>query len=289
LGTESSDAFNPNQGYEVDSSKAVSVRFVGLFDTVGSFYLPGNQDNGQFKLALEPDCAQTIVQLTAHHEYRHNFPLTSLAKGNAPLPTNFYQEVFPGAHSDVGGGYPWQAQYNKTDLPPRYGIPTPSTYNLEEVDSKQQNLQALALNAQSGYEASSNVEHKLQQEQQQWSQESLRDYQQYGLVTLEQGTLHYYRKQPISSALCGLAQERMKQQAEIAGVKWEYDLYHLPKDFEESTEMQALNAHLLAKPTGDIDVPDWLDAVSPIGKTLIHRPHDAMIHSGTATAMEWLV
>ncbi|TVO31343.1 hypothetical protein FOF44_18040, partial [Vibrio algivorus] len=233
LGTESSDAFNPNQGYEVDSSKAVSVRFVGLFDTVGSFYLPGNQDNGQFKLALEPDCAQTIVQLTAHHEYRHNFPLTSLAKGNAPLPTNFYQEVFPGAHSDVGGGYPWQAQYNKTDLPPRYGIPTPSTYNLEEVDSKQQNLQALALNAQSGYEASSNVEHKLQQEQQQWSQESLRDYQQYGLVTLEQGTLHYYRKQPISSALCGLAQERMKQQAEIAGVKWEYDLYHLPKDFEE--------------------------------------------------------
>ncbi|WP_272159118.1 phospholipase effector Tle1 domain-containing protein, partial [Vibrio algivorus] len=213
LGTESSDAFNPNQGYEVDSSKAVSVRFVGLFDTVGSFYLPGNQDNGQFKLALNPDCAQTVVQLTAYHEYRHNFPLTSLRQGNAPLPTNFYQEVFPGAHSDVGGGYPWQAQYNKTDLPPRYGVPTSSTYNLEEVVSKQQSLQALALNAQSGYEASSNVENKLQQEQQQWSQESIRDYQQYGLVALEQGTLHYYRKQPISSALCGLAQERMKQQA----------------------------------------------------------------------------
>ncbi|TVO31877.1 hypothetical protein [Vibrio algivorus] len=39
----------------------------------------------------------------------------------------------------------------------------------------------------------------------------------------------------------------------------------------------------------NIDVPDWLDAVSPSSKTLIHRPHDAMIHSGTATAMEWLV
>lgn len=289
LGTESSDAFNPNEGYEVDSSKVVSVRFVGLFDTVGSFYLPGNQDNGQFRLSLKPNCAQKVVQLTAHHEYRHNFPLTSLQVGNNPMPTNFYQEVFPGAHSDVGGGYPWEAQYDKEDLPARYGKPIQGTYNCEEVGSKKQSLQFFALNAQSGYEASSNVENQFKQQQQQWQQESLKEYQQYGLVTLEKDTLHYYRKQPISSALCGLTQERMKQQAEMAGVKWNDDLYHLPKDFAKHPYMQSLSRRLLDKPIGSINVQDWGDEVLPRSKTLIHRPHDAMVHPGLATVMEWLV
>ena len=38
--------------------------------------------------------------------------------------SNFFEEVFPGAHTDVGGGYPLVAQYQKDDLPERYGKPT---------------------------------------------------------------------------------------------------------------------------------------------------------------------
>src|SRR5690606_13487597 len=52
------------------------VRFVGLFDTVGSFYLPGNDDEGEFNLNLAGDSAKRVVHLTAYHEIRKNFPLT---------------------------------------------------------------------------------------------------------------------------------------------------------------------------------------------------------------------
>ncbi|TVO36277.1 phospholipase effector Tle1 domain-containing protein [Vibrio algivorus] len=217
LGTETGEVFNPTQGYEVDSSKTVSVRFVGLLDTVGSFYLPGNQDNGQFQLALEPDCAQTVVQLTAHHEYRHNFPLTSLKVGNAPLPTNFHQEVFPGAHSDVGGGYPWQAQYNKKLLE-RYGIPAHSSYNRELVKTE-----SLVSPYLTHYPTHTPV--SSEQRDQQWQEECMAQYQQQGRVGYDGQQAYYYRLQPINSGLCGLTQERIKQQAEIAGVKWNYDLY----------------------------------------------------------------
>ncbi|WP_272159075.1 phospholipase effector Tle1 domain-containing protein, partial [Vibrio algivorus] len=283
LGIESGEVFNPTQGYEVDSSKAVSVRFVGLFDTVGSFYLPGNQGNGQFLLGLEPDCAQTVLQLTAHHEYRHNFPLTSLSTGNAPLPSNFYQEVFPGAHSDVGGGYPWQAQYNKEGLAERYGVPTNSTYNRELVK----------VDTQSGAYLQHDVDHQMKllcdQRREEWNKHCLSKYQQYGLLTYEGRSIYYYRLQPISSSLSGLTQERMKQQAEIAGVDWFMPKYQLPKDFEENNEIQILSASLLAKSIGSVDAQDWMDKVLPSSKVLIHRPHDALINSGCETAIEKLI
>src|SRR5690606_12067186 len=63
LGTEKTEQFDENTGYEIDLSRSVSVRFLGLFDTVGSFYWPGNEDDGEFQLQLKPDCAQRVVQL----------------------------------------------------------------------------------------------------------------------------------------------------------------------------------------------------------------------------------
>ncbi|PXX97715.1 hypothetical protein CR157_13095 [Halomonas sp. LBP4] len=81
------------------------VRFVGLFDTVGSFYLPGNARNLDFNLHLAPGSATRVVQLTAHHEIRRNFPLSSLADPQGNLPGSFSEIALPGAHSDVGGGY----------------------------------------------------------------------------------------------------------------------------------------------------------------------------------------
>lgn len=282
LGSETGEVFNPTQGYDVDNTKAVTVRFVGLFDTVGSFYLPGNQDEGQFNLTLTPDSAQTVLQLTAHHEYRHNFPLTSLQVGNNPLPTNFYQEVFPGAHSDVGGGYPWQDQYNKTLLE-RYGIPTNSTYNRELVK----------VDDQSGAYLQHDVDHQMtllcEQRREDWNRHCLSEYKQYGLLTYEGRTIYYYRLQPINSSLSGLTQERIKQQAEIAGVEWNKQKYFQPKDFAENTELNTLCDSLLSKSIGTIDVQDWVDAILPNSKTLIHRPHDALINPGCETAMEKLV
>ncbi|MEX2474505.1 type VI secretion system PAAR protein [Marinobacter sp.] len=80
------------------------VRFVGLFDTVGSFYLPGNDRNLDFNLHLGAESADHVVHLTAYHEIRKNFPLSSI-RGASGLPANFMEQSLPGAHSDVGGGY----------------------------------------------------------------------------------------------------------------------------------------------------------------------------------------
>lgn len=81
------------------------VRFVGLFDTVGSFYLPGNDDEGEFNLNLAADSAKRVVHLTAYHEIRKNFPLTSIRDSSGSMPAHFTEIELPGVHSDVGGGY----------------------------------------------------------------------------------------------------------------------------------------------------------------------------------------
>lgn len=81
-----------------------SVGFVGLFDTVGSFYFPGNEQNLDFNLHLGAHSAEQVVHLTAFHEIRTNFPLSKIRGANG-LPGNFIEEALPGVHSDVGGGY----------------------------------------------------------------------------------------------------------------------------------------------------------------------------------------
>lgn len=73
----------------------VSVRFLGVFDTVGSFGMGGDDvDVGQ-NMCIRPGDAAHVQHYTARHEIRENFPLTALSPGRA----------YPGAHSDIGGGY----------------------------------------------------------------------------------------------------------------------------------------------------------------------------------------
>lgn len=81
------------------------VSFVGLFDTVGSFYIAGNEVNLDFNLYLPSACADRVVHLTAYHEIRRNFPLSSIKGPGGKAPAHFTELVMPGAHSDVGGGY----------------------------------------------------------------------------------------------------------------------------------------------------------------------------------------
>ncbi|SFC29676.1 T6SS phospholipase effector Tle1-like catalytic domain-containing protein [Massilia yuzhufengensis] len=54
------------------------------------------------------ETVEEVRHFVAAHEVRNSFPVDSvstLANGRVSTPTHFYESVFPGAHSDVGGGY----------------------------------------------------------------------------------------------------------------------------------------------------------------------------------------
>ena len=93
--------------------KQVSIRFVGLFDTVAGIVNPINFDfsaandrNSPVELFLDPGHVMHAVHLVAGDEKRANFALNSLRGEDGRLPDNFREIVLPGAHSDIGGGYP---------------------------------------------------------------------------------------------------------------------------------------------------------------------------------------
>lgn len=89
----------------------LEIGFIGLFDTVESIQL------STLNLSLDKVQAQGVFHLTAVHECRENFPLTSIftsvnhytkahKKGSGFHPSkNHFELRVPGAHSDVGGGY----------------------------------------------------------------------------------------------------------------------------------------------------------------------------------------
>ena len=81
------------------------IRFLGLWDTVASFGLPGNPINIGHTLTL-PDNVQCCFQAMSLDERRGNFPLTRVqAVKGATLAQGRLEEVwFRGVHSDVGGG-----------------------------------------------------------------------------------------------------------------------------------------------------------------------------------------
>lgn len=116
----------------------ICIRFAGLFDTVVSYdpngYLSANFNRGRTNkrhvelLGLDAiNKAQRVVHLAAADEYRENFPLTDIkSTGTRPVEHNLFHNLyripcsnyhtavappkaiqlsFPGAHSDIGGGY----------------------------------------------------------------------------------------------------------------------------------------------------------------------------------------
>ncbi|WP_454726129.1 MULTISPECIES: T6SS phospholipase effector Tle1-like catalytic domain-containing protein [Cupriavidus] len=88
------------------------IRFLGLFDSVASVGAPASM-NEQFGLWMAsghgswaaeilkplPEQVRQTLHLMAAHEVRMNFPLTRVVGGNVE------EWLFPGMHSDVGGGY----------------------------------------------------------------------------------------------------------------------------------------------------------------------------------------
>jgi len=93
--------------------KNVTIRFLGLFDTVatvvdilGADFSAHNANNGDVRVNIAADAVQRAVHLTARDEWRYNFSLNSLRGQDGRLPGHFDEWVLPGAHSDIGGGYP---------------------------------------------------------------------------------------------------------------------------------------------------------------------------------------
>ncbi len=104
---------NFDKGFaKLHQCRHLSVRFVGVYDTVGSFGTPGdNEDPYNFHLGKAK--AQYIYHITAQDELRKNFDLQTLKRTHAellPFPTEprkgwMVEESMPGVHSDIGGGY----------------------------------------------------------------------------------------------------------------------------------------------------------------------------------------
>ena len=89
----------------------IRFQFMGLFDTVASVGLADSSPIGGDGLMDWADGTMTIppaiercVHYVAAHEIRKSFPL-STARDGARYPANCHEVVYPGAHSDVGGGY----------------------------------------------------------------------------------------------------------------------------------------------------------------------------------------
>ncbi|SFD11028.1 Uncharacterized alpha/beta hydrolase domain [Collimonas sp. OK412] len=94
----------------------IRFRFVGLIDTVASAGVLGglagtivNSTGGHDGWATAkdlriPTSVENCVHMVAMHELRKNFPIDELGVDGV-LPPHCQEFVYPGAHSDVGGGY----------------------------------------------------------------------------------------------------------------------------------------------------------------------------------------
>jgi hypothetical protein len=84
----------------------VRIHFMGLFDTVASFGAPSANMDGLFseKRLAVPTLAERCVHYVAAHELRFSFPV-DLIRQRGQLMPSWTETVYPGVHSDVGGGY----------------------------------------------------------------------------------------------------------------------------------------------------------------------------------------
>lgn len=91
-------------------------RFLGIFDTVASAGVTGSIGNAvvnstgghtgwaEAKFLRIRKEVKNCVHMVAMHEIRKNFPLDEVSISGT-VPANCQEFAYPGAHSDVGGGY----------------------------------------------------------------------------------------------------------------------------------------------------------------------------------------
>ena len=100
----------------------VSVEFLGVLDTVASVgiahaapFFAGHMDWADDTQLLPdaqrfPGLVKCCRHFVAAFEQRSCFPLDSIRNEDGQYPDNTYEVVYPGVHSDVGGGYPQNDQ-----------------------------------------------------------------------------------------------------------------------------------------------------------------------------------
>ncbi len=95
----------PYRSREWQTNLNGQVRFLGIFDTVAGMCSPtnlfdaGDANTFNIDLHIRKQTAQSGLHLQADNEYRYNFSLND-------VPVFFAKVMLPGAHSDIGGGYP---------------------------------------------------------------------------------------------------------------------------------------------------------------------------------------
>jgi hypothetical protein len=92
----------------------ISVEYLGLLDTVASVGLadivPGANGHMSWADGNQELPASSLVKrclhIVASHEQRLSFPLESIRREKGGYPANSVEVIYPGVHSDQGGGYP---------------------------------------------------------------------------------------------------------------------------------------------------------------------------------------
>jgi uncharacterized protein (DUF2235 family) len=89
---------------EIDSKlPGVEIRFVGVFDLVAQFGVPGRHINAGHVVSL-PDNVKCCRHAMAMDESRKLFPLTRLCAKDGSHDDRLVEAWFRGVHSDIGGG-----------------------------------------------------------------------------------------------------------------------------------------------------------------------------------------
>ncbi|WP_438839670.1 T6SS phospholipase effector Tle1-like catalytic domain-containing protein [Aromatoleum toluclasticum] len=86
-----------------DKPVRLRIVFMGLFDTVASVGGPGLHMSWGSELAI-PAGVERCLHFVSAHEVRQAFPLDSVRVGSE-YPEKCEEVIYPGVHSDVGGGY----------------------------------------------------------------------------------------------------------------------------------------------------------------------------------------
>jgi uncharacterized protein (DUF2235 family) len=91
---------------EIDGVKAPPIRFLGIWDCVPSFGIPGNSFNLGWHLNNVPDNVAKCFHALALDERRETFPLNRLSArvSDANQEGRLFEVWFRGVHSDIGGG-----------------------------------------------------------------------------------------------------------------------------------------------------------------------------------------
>lgn len=101
----------------------VQIDFMGLFDTVASVgiaatakFADGHQSwaDTEISLKIPEHEVHKCLHIVSAHEIRRSFPLDSVMY-RTHMPANCQEIVFPGVHSDVGGGYKPNEQGRSSD------------------------------------------------------------------------------------------------------------------------------------------------------------------------------